>query len=440
MGRASKDKRDIYYRKAKEEGYRARSAYKLLQIHEEFNILDPAEIRTGAVDLCAAPGSWSQVLAHHFKTLAATTASSSSSLSSASPLPPPRVVAVDLQEMAPIEGVYVLQGDITSEATAHEIIRLLNAPEDSLHLTATTATAAVTPAAPAPQDGDQPTSPSSSSKGASPRKADIVICDGAPDVTGMHELDEYLQHHLLLAALHITTFMLRRGGCFVTKMFRGPNTPFLIAKSEVFFDQVRVVKPKSSRNASMESFLLCQGFRLPPGYVPRFLGDATATTHAASAPYHRNEEEEEEGKREEIVVRTDETVQVHAAGPLQASDFTPAAPRYRYAVAAPGAAVATAGGLSAVAASSSSSESRAACTLPGSVLAPFLSCGDLSGFDADMCYDRPADTTVLAPVQPPLQAPYLAAAAAAAAAAAEVKTATTGSDTSMKRLKVEAPP
>ncbi|KAJ1381896.1 S-adenosyl-L-methionine-dependent methyltransferase [Sesbania bispinosa] len=59
MGKASRDKRDIYYRKAKEEGWRARSAFKLLQIDEEFNIFEGVK---RAVDLCAAPGSWSQVL------------------------------------------------------------------------------------------------------------------------------------------------------------------------------------------------------------------------------------------------------------------------------------------------------------------------------------------------------------------------------------------
>ena len=59
MGRASKDKRDIYYRRAKEEGWRARSAFKLLQIDEVFGIFDGVH---RVVDLCAAPGSWSQVL------------------------------------------------------------------------------------------------------------------------------------------------------------------------------------------------------------------------------------------------------------------------------------------------------------------------------------------------------------------------------------------
>jgi tRNA (cytidine32/guanosine34-2'-O)-methyltransferase len=81
MGASSKDKRDIYYRLAKEKGYRARSAFKLLQIDDEFSIFTP-DIKY-VVDLCAAPGSWSQVLSQ--KKVA-------------------NIIAVDLQPMAPIEG------------------------------------------------------------------------------------------------------------------------------------------------------------------------------------------------------------------------------------------------------------------------------------------------------------------------------------------------
>lgn len=65
MGRSSKDKRDVYYRLAKEEGWRARSAFKLLQIDDEFNILRGV---SRVVDLCAAPGSWSQVLSKKLRT------------------------------------------------------------------------------------------------------------------------------------------------------------------------------------------------------------------------------------------------------------------------------------------------------------------------------------------------------------------------------------
>ncbi|TPP43978.1 FtsJ-like methyltransferase family protein [Leishmania donovani] len=412
MGRASKDKRDIYYRKAKEEGYRARSAYKLLQIHEEFNILDPAEIRTGAVDLCAAPGSWSQVLAQHFKMIGAnlTAAAEGDSL----PAQTPRVVAVDLQEMAPIDGVTLLQGDITSEVTAREIIRLLNAP---------------TPTGVALTDDEQqqPANSSFSSPapspalGASPRKADIVLCDGAPDVTGMHELDEYLQHHLLLAALHITTFVLRAGGCFLTKMFRGPNTAFLVAKSGLFFQQVRVVKPKSSRNASMESFLLCQGFRMPLGA-------------GCGSRVEADNEQGMKGERSETATVSD--------GPLRASGFTPEAPLYCYDTTA-SFSHASDGGAAAAATvhDVAHHNQRTSCALADRVLAPFLSCGDLSGFDADMCYDRDEDADVLEPVQPPLQAPYLAAAAASPSQLAEVADGRdTEADASQKKkIRVESP-
>jgi tRNA (cytidine32/guanosine34-2'-O)-methyltransferase len=239
MGRASKDKRDIYYRKAKEEGYRARSAYKLLQIDESFNIFEGV---TRAVDLCAAPGSWSQVLATKLPENAERLPAGRSREC--------RIVAVDLQDMAPIPGVAIFQGDITTVETAHRIVSLLGC------------------------------------------KAELVVCDGAPDVTGLHELDEYVQHQLLLAALNISTFVLEAAGTFVAKMFRGPNTPFLTAKLQIFFEHVTVVKPKSSRNASMESFVLCQGYRTPAGFVPSMIDPVqldeqftVGTTTATIAPF-----------------------------------------------------------------------------------------------------------------------------------------------------------
>lgn len=170
MGKHSKDKRDIYYRKAKEEGWRARSAFKLLQIDEQFDIFTGVH---RAVDLCAAPGSWSQVLSR--KLFLGTAASEDV-----------RIVAVDLQEMAPIEGVRLIVGDITSPKTVAEILSEF-------------------------REGDEE------------RLADLVVCDGAPDVTGMHDLDEYVQAQLLLAALMITTQLLRPGGTFVAKIFRGKS-------------------------------------------------------------------------------------------------------------------------------------------------------------------------------------------------------------------------
>jgi tRNA (cytidine32/guanosine34-2'-O)-methyltransferase len=206
---------DNYYRKAKEDGYRARSSYKLLEIEEQFSIFGGV---TRAVDLCAAPGSWSQVLsarlnAAHIEREDLTAC----------------VVAVDLQEMAPIEGVHILQGDITSPSTARNIINCFRG-----------------------------------------QKAQLVVSDGAPDVTGIHQIDEYLQAQLLLAALNITTHLLSEGGNFAAKIFKFENYTLLEQQLRVFFRHVACFKPSSSRVRSAEHFVVCRGFRLPPLYTPSF--------------------------------------------------------------------------------------------------------------------------------------------------------------------------
>jgi tRNA (cytidine32/guanosine34-2'-O)-methyltransferase len=202
MGKLSKDKRDIFYRRAKECGFRARSAFKLLQIANEFTLFDGV---TSAVDLCAAPGSWSQVLSERLY---------DDSHPDANP-----IVSVDLQAMAPIPGCKIIKGDITSLATASSIITSLNG------------------------------------------RAQLVICDGAPDVTGLHDIDEYVQAQLLLAAINITTHVLSPGGTFVAKIFRGRDVNLLYDQMRVLFDRVSIAKPTSSRNSSIEAFVVCQGFK-----------------------------------------------------------------------------------------------------------------------------------------------------------------------------------
>ncbi|XP_016832475.1 putative tRNA (cytidine(32)/guanosine(34)-2'-O)-methyltransferase isoform X6 [Cricetulus griseus] len=207
MGRTSKDKRDVYYRLAKENGWRARSAFKLLQLDEEFQLFQGVK---RAVDLCAAPGSWSQVLSQKI-------GGQSSG----------QVVAVDLQAMAPLPGVIQIQGDITQLSTAKEIIQHFEGCP-----------------------------------------ADLVVCDGAPDVTGLHDVDEYMQAQLLLAALNIATHVLKLGGCFVAKIFRGRDVTLLYGQLRVFFSSVLCAKPKSSRNSSIEAFAVCQGYDPPEGFIP----------------------------------------------------------------------------------------------------------------------------------------------------------------------------
>lgn len=212
MGRASKDKRDIYYRLAKENGWRARSAFKLLQINEEFNIFN--EVKR-VVDLCAAPGSWSQCLSRE---LNSKLKENNENI---------KIVAVDLQIMAPIEGVIQIQGDITKKETAEEIIK---------HF-----------------DGQH---------------ADLVVCDGAPDVTGLHDIDEYIQAQLVLSALNITTHVLKQNGTFIAKIFRGKDITLLYSQLKLFFNKVTVAKPRSSRNSSIEAFVVCQEYNPPKGYIP----------------------------------------------------------------------------------------------------------------------------------------------------------------------------
>ncbi|CRL02406.1 CLUMA_CG015209, isoform A [Clunio marinus] len=213
MGKTSKDKRDIFYRLAKEEGWRARSAFKLKQINEVFDILNEV---TRVVDLCAAPGSWSQVLSKEIY----------------EPNPKKedvKIIAVDLQPMAPLPGVIQLQGDITKLETAEAIINHFG-------------------------EG---------------KKAQLVICDGAPDVTGLHDIDEYIQAQLLLAALNITTHVLSRSGTFVAKIFRGKDTSLLHSQLSIFFKKVAIAKPASSRNSSIEAFVVCQDYQPPDGYIPQ---------------------------------------------------------------------------------------------------------------------------------------------------------------------------
>uniref|UniRef100_A0A0E0LFE4 Putative tRNA (cytidine(32)/guanosine(34)-2'-O)-methyltransferase n=1 Tax=Oryza punctata TaxID=4537 RepID=A0A0E0LFE4_ORYPU len=240
MGKASKDKRDIYYRKAKEEGWRARSAFKLLQIDQEFNIFHGVK---RVVDLCAAPGSWSQVLSRNLYVPAKQSPDCNIVLF----LAPdyfasvlmgdytregdlPLIVAIDLQPMAPIEGVIQVQGDITNARTAEVVIR---------HF-----------------DGC---------------KADLVVCDGAPDVTGLHDMDEFVQSQLILAALTIVTHVLKVGGKFVAKIFRGKDTSLLYCQLKLFFSQVTFAKPKSSRNSSIEAFAVCENYSPPEGFKEKDL-------------------------------------------------------------------------------------------------------------------------------------------------------------------------
>lgn len=151
--------------------------------------------------MCAAPGSWSQVLSQNITS------------------PERIIVALDLQPMAPLPGVIQIQADLTHPSTPPLLLSHLNN-----------------------------------------QKAELVVCDGAPDVTGLHDLDEYIQAQLLLSAVQLASRVLIVGGTFVAKIFRGRDSDILFAQLRTIFDRVTCAKPRASRGSSLEAFVVCRGY------------------------------------------------------------------------------------------------------------------------------------------------------------------------------------
>jgi tRNA (cytidine32/guanosine34-2'-O)-methyltransferase len=368
MGKSSKDKRDAYYRLAKEQGWRARSAFKLLQLDEEFNLFEGV---TRVVDLCAAPGSWSQVLSRVLikgerigrrtwedkrhtelfakRTPAGETISALSSDPALTAFDGPRrdikIVAIDLQPMSPLEGIICLKADITHPSTIPLLLQALD-PTDTGTTSTTCATA-------------EPNADMSTSR----NPVDLVISDGAPDVTGLHDLDMYVQSQLLWAALNLALCVLKPGGAFVAKIFRGRDVDLLYAQLRVVFANVHVAKPRSSRASSVEAFIVCLDFRPPPGFKASLddpLGDSQSLGSLGNPTLPNttsNIAMTEAMVGDDGVVRMD--VDFH--GEVDSSQ--------RW-------------------------------------IAPFLACGDLSAFDADASHKLPEGHVSLDPVQPPTAPPY----------------------------------
>ena len=190
----SKDKRDVYYFMAKQNNYRARSIYKLKQINEKYKIFDSKNINV--LDLCAAPGSWSQYLSEIKR--------NNNNIN--------KIIAVDLQDMEPIENVDIYKADITDHSFITKMI-------------------------------DQ--------------SINIIICDGAPDVTGFTDLDLYAQMDLLKASLEIS--LKTRCNLFLSKIFRNRLIKYIVNHFRKYYREVILTKPRASRGNSTECFILCRG-------------------------------------------------------------------------------------------------------------------------------------------------------------------------------------
>ncbi|GAB1315869.1 tRNA (uridine-2'-O-)-methyltransferase trm7 [Madurella fahalii] len=380
MGKSSKDKRDAYYRLAKEQGWRARSAFKLLQLDEEFNLFENV---TRVVDLCAAPGSWSQVLSrvlikgekfgrcawqdreakfrqHMLKVVPldvgsdrekSVTENKPSATEGRKPERDVKIVSIDLQPISPLPGIITLRADITHPATVPLLLKALDPDYD-------------------PDTMNQQAS----------HPVDLVLSDGAPDVTGLHDLDIYVQSQLLFAALNLALCVLKPGGKFVAKIFRGRNVDLLYAQLKIFFEKVYVAKPRSSRASSVEAFIVCINFQPPEGFkasleeplgvgsrLPKMLENRNAVLPAIAPVLMQNPVTGAWNSTPERVESRDEDgicgveVEDLSVGP-QDKDT-------RW-------------------------------------IAPFVACGDLSAFDSDASYKLPDNHVSLDPIQPPTAPPY----------------------------------
>ncbi|KAI0169296.1 FtsJ-domain-containing protein [Hypoxylon sp. FL1284] len=379
MGKSSKDKRDAYYRLAKEQGWRARSAFKLLQLDEEFDLFVNV---TRVVDLCAAPGSWSQVLSRVLikgekfgraawqdrdatfrqqmlglfgpEPQVATNQDETPKLEQAptelNPSQDVKIVAIDLQPISPLPGIVTLRADITHPATVPLLLKALDPEYDAK---------------------------SQSQQAAHP--VDLVLSDGAPDVTGLHDLDIYVQSQLLFAALNLALCVLKPGGKFVAKIFRGKNVDILYAQLKLFFEKVHVAKPRSSRASSVEAFIVCLNFQPPKGFSASLeepLGVGFRLSSMAKQNYENLPLSEdtilqnpETGAWNSMPISI-QTTDEHSITEVQLEDYR----------------------------SENQDDIR--------WIAPFIACGDLSAFDSDASYRLPPDHVSLDPVQPPTAPPY----------------------------------
>ena len=189
---------DPYVKQAQRDGYRSRASYKLLQLNEKDKL-----IRSGmlVVDLGAAPGGWSQVAGRLVGEKG-------------------RVVATDILPMDPLANVEFVQGDFTDEAVLREILERLG--------------------------GSQP---------------DLIICDIAPNISGVDSADQASSMYLVELALDFARQALKPRGDFVAKVFQGAGSDAYLKDVRSSFDKVLVRKPAASRPRSREVYLVARGLK-----------------------------------------------------------------------------------------------------------------------------------------------------------------------------------
>lgn len=201
---------DPWVKLAQREGYRARAAYKLKEIDETLRLVKPGQT---VVDLGSTPGAWSQYLRRRLSPHGAAVGELNGT-----------IVAMDILEMAPIEGVSFIQGDFREETTL-----------EALHLAL-------------------------GSK-ASGGQVDLVVSDMAPNLSGIEGVDAARISHLVELAVDFACQHLKAEGALVAKVFHGSGYSELVQLFRTHFKVVKPIKPKASRDKSSETFLVGMGLK-----------------------------------------------------------------------------------------------------------------------------------------------------------------------------------
>lgn len=199
---------DTYVKLAQKEGYRARAAYKLKEIDEEFGLIKPGHV---VVDLGSSPGAWSQYLRRRLSPGGAAMGQLDGT-----------IISLDILPMEPIEGVAFLQGDFRDEEV---LARLQQAVQG--------------------------------------RPVDVVVSDMAPNLSGVESVDAVRIAHLIELAVDFAVHHLRPDGALVVKLFHGSGYTQLVQLFKDTFRVVKPVKPKASRDKSSETFLVGIGLKHP---------------------------------------------------------------------------------------------------------------------------------------------------------------------------------
>lgn len=190
---------DEFVKRAQKDGYRARAAYKLIEIDDKDKLIKPGMT---VVDLGSTPGSWSQVVVQRLKGQG-------------------RIIALDILDMNPIAGVEFIQGDFREESVLRQLEASLNN-----------------------------------------KQVDLVIADMAPNISGVKDADQAGAAYLTELALEFSRDWLKPHGNFLVKVFIGSGFEELVKQMRMQFDKVVTRKPKASRDRSSEVYLLGLGHKV----------------------------------------------------------------------------------------------------------------------------------------------------------------------------------